>query len=40
MARLLEWVRIRVVYALLMLEFPTAPPDADGVIPILGFWMA
>jgi len=35
-ARLLASIRVRVVFVLLMLAYPTTPPDADGLIPILG----
>jgi hypothetical protein len=35
-ARLLSSVRVRIVFALLMLVFPTTPPEADGLFPILG----
>jgi hypothetical protein len=34
--RLLESLRVRVVFVLLMLAYPTTPPDPDGLLPILG----
>jgi hypothetical protein len=34
--RLAEWVQVRAIYVFLMLLTPSNPPDADGLIPLIG----